>query len=179
MAAPIPAAKLISRHFHNVPGKLRIGELFFDVPLDYANPDAKRLRLFARSVEKIESSAATTMSSNVDQSHSQLPWLVYVPGGPGFGAQPPQNYGITGFLLEKGYQVCTLSACCSFLRVYGSEDWKSADTLVGRRPITLPGSSRTCSLDLTRRILDTLLRPPRHGPFFHHHSGHRQTPRWA
>jgi hypothetical protein len=28
-----------------------------------------------------------------------------VPGGPGFGAQQPQDYAITDFLLEKGYQV--------------------------------------------------------------------------
>ena len=110
MSTTIPSAKLISRRFHNVPGKLRVGELFFDVPLDYAQPDSKRLRLFARSVRKIEAAATKSISADqvygYDDMPSSLPWLVYVPGGPGFGALPPQNYGITEFLLEKGYQVC-------------------------------------------------------------------------
>lgn len=87
-----------------------MAELFFSVPLDYTKPNDKQLRLFARSVEPVPKSG-TTSSASASQKNtaipSQRPWLVYVPGGPGFGARQPQDYPFTDFLLEKGYQVCT------------------------------------------------------------------------
>jgi hypothetical protein len=33
-------------------GKIIISELFFEVPKDYSQPDGRKLRLFARSVER-------------------------------------------------------------------------------------------------------------------------------
>ncbi|KAJ5225830.1 Proline iminopeptidase [Penicillium chermesinum] len=47
------AARLIDKRFYNVPGKLRVAELFFDVPIDYSKPDDGTLRLFARSVTRL------------------------------------------------------------------------------------------------------------------------------
>ena len=91
-------------------GKLKVYELFFSVPLDYNKPHDKQLRLFARSVEPAQKST-TAPSTSAGQSDSvpstRRPWLVYVPGGPGFGARQPQDYPFTDFILEKGYQVCS------------------------------------------------------------------------
>ncbi|KAF3388994.1 Proline iminopeptidase [Penicillium rolfsii] len=96
------AAKLIDRRFHNVPGKLRVAELFFDVPLDYSKPSDGTLRLFARSVSRLNKPVEAT------KEESKLPWLVYLQGGPGFGCGAPQNYGFVEPALSKGYQVLFL-----------------------------------------------------------------------
>ncbi|OJJ30604.1 hypothetical protein ASPWEDRAFT_55145 [Aspergillus wentii DTO 134E9] len=96
------AAKLIERHFHNVPGRLRVGELFFDVPVDYSKPNDGTLRLFARSVYRLASQAEPV------KNDKQLPWLVYLQGGPGMGCRAPQDYGWVGSVLDKGYQVLFL-----------------------------------------------------------------------
>ncbi|KAJ5495851.1 Proline iminopeptidase [Penicillium diatomitis] len=97
------AARLVEKHCHNVPGKLRVTELFFDVPVDYQKPNDGRLRLFARSV--------TRWNNPIDSStkeDTKLPWLVYLQGGPGFGCGPPQNYGFVEPALSKGYQILFL-----------------------------------------------------------------------
>ncbi|KAE8153413.1 Alpha/Beta hydrolase protein [Aspergillus avenaceus] len=96
------AAKLIEKKLYNVPGKLRIGELFFDVPVNYNKPNDGNLRLFARSVRRL---AGSFEASKEDK---QLPWLVYLQGGPGFGCRPPQENGWIGTALDKGYQVLFL-----------------------------------------------------------------------
>jgi len=49
----------------------------FTVPLDHARPDGEQIQLFAREV------AATGRAA------ADLPWLVYLQGGPGFGAPRP------------------------------------------------------------------------------------------
>lgn len=82
------------------PGKFRVAELFFDVPVDYSNPGDGMLRLFARSVSRL--------NKPVDPSTEEpkLPWLVYLQGGPGLGCSAPQSYGWVESALTKGYQVC-------------------------------------------------------------------------
>lgn len=90
-------------------GKLKVYELSFSVPLDYNKPHDKQLRLFARSVEPAQKSTtapSTSAGQNDSVPSTRRPWLVYVPGGPGFGARQPQDYPFTDFILEKGYQVC-------------------------------------------------------------------------
>ncbi|RAH67180.1 proline iminopeptidase [Aspergillus aculeatinus CBS 121060] len=99
------AAKLIDRKFHNVPGRLRVAELFFDVPLNYTKPNEDSLRLFARSVRRLVTPVEPSPVSNDDK---QLPWLVYLQGGPGFGCRPPQEFGWINTVLDKGYQVLFL-----------------------------------------------------------------------
>jgi pimeloyl-ACP methyl ester carboxylesterase len=49
----------------------------FRVPLDHAAPDGDQLEVFAREVVATENAAA------------DLPWLVFLQGGPGHGAQRP------------------------------------------------------------------------------------------
>ncbi len=49
----------------------------FTVPLDHARPHGEQIRLFAREV------------TATDKAGDDLPWLVYLQGGPGFGAPRP------------------------------------------------------------------------------------------
>ena len=83
-------------------GKLKIGELFFEVPRDHSDPSKGTLRLFARSAEKWETPVVP--SNEV----KQLPWLLYLQGGPGFGCRSPQNSGWVPLALDKGYKVLVL-----------------------------------------------------------------------
>ncbi|BDD62929.1 hypothetical protein MPDQ_007877 [Monascus purpureus] len=96
-------AKLIDKRFHSLPGRLRIGELFFDVPLDYSRPDdGNTVRLFARSVRR------STNPAEPAKEEQQLPWLVYLQGGPGYGCRSPLEFPWVPFVLDKGYQVLLL-----------------------------------------------------------------------
>ncbi|KAJ9221055.1 hypothetical protein DTO271D3_1262 [Paecilomyces variotii] len=95
-------AKLIDKRFHNIPGKLRVAEMFFDVPVDYSKPSEGTIRLFARSVKRL------TTPPEPEKDEKQLPWFVYLQGGPGFGCRPPQEYGWIGTVLDKGYQLLFL-----------------------------------------------------------------------
>lgn len=90
------------------PGKLKITEYFFEVPTHWHKPDSRPLRLFARSARKAEKPADPTSSSEEDESKKQLPWLVYLQGGPGFGCRSPQDVGWTQQVLDRGYQVLML-----------------------------------------------------------------------
>ena len=68
------AAKLLGKRTHQIPGRLSVSELFFEVPKDYSNHQNGRLRLFARSVERFE--------KPVDASKKevkQLPWCTHHP----------------------------------------------------------------------------------------------------
>ncbi|KAL4936108.1 hypothetical protein BDV06DRAFT_205626 [Aspergillus oleicola] len=98
------AAKLIDRRLHNIPGRLLVAELFFEVPLNYSKPGDGTLRLFARSVRRL----VKPVDPGKDDKQSPLPWLVYLQGGPGMGCRPPQEYGWVGTALDKGYQVLFL-----------------------------------------------------------------------
>lgn len=61
---------------HRVPG-LILTDREFQVPIDYTQPDGARLTVFAREV--VAASTAT----------EDLPWLVFLHGGPGLGAPRP------------------------------------------------------------------------------------------
>ena len=81
-------------------------ELFFSVPLVYEEPSRGNIRLFARAVEPLttSSTSSSALESQTD-APAKRPWLVYLPGGPGFGAHQPQEYPFTDLILSKGYQV--------------------------------------------------------------------------
>jgi pimeloyl-ACP methyl ester carboxylesterase len=49
----------------------------FAVPLDHNRPDGEQIEVFAREVVA------------ADQADTDLPWLLFLQGGPGFGAQRP------------------------------------------------------------------------------------------
>lgn len=89
-----------------------MSELFFDVPIDYSKPNEGTLRLFARSVSRLNKPIEPV------KEESKLPWLVYLQGGPGFGCSPPQNYGWVEPVLNKGYQVRRLCPKINLLASY-------------------------------------------------------------
>lgn len=99
----IPPAKLISSKSHVVPGPFVVTEVFFKVPLDYTDPNAATITLFARRVTKHE-----TPIFPADEPAQAKPYLVYLEGGPGFGNREPQDHPLTRPALQKGYQVLFL-----------------------------------------------------------------------
>lgn len=92
---------------NNLSGKLKVSELFFEVPKDYSNPERGTIQLFARSVIKQEKPAAFLSEIERRKEH-QKPWFVYLQGGPGFPCAPPQHQWITNAVLDKGYQMLYL-----------------------------------------------------------------------
>ena len=73
-----------------------------------ANPSAGTIQLFARSALKVEKPADYAPTTYLDRSKKQIPWLIYLQGGPGFECRPPQNVSWTNTILDKGYQVLLL-----------------------------------------------------------------------
>ena len=70
----------------------------FDVPLDHHKPSGEALSLFARAVRSVKKSSA------------DLPWLVFLQGGPGFpGPRPLANSGWLKRALDD-YQVLLLDS---------------------------------------------------------------------
>jgi len=51
----------------------------FAVPLDHGRPDGEQIEVYAREVVA------------ADRADADLPWLLFLQGGPGFGAQRPQG----------------------------------------------------------------------------------------
>ncbi|PTB65296.1 alpha/beta-hydrolase [Trichoderma citrinoviride] len=99
----IPAAKLLRRSSHPVPGQLLVTEHFFQVPLDYARPSAGAITLFGRSATKHETPIVAP-----DEPPAPKPWLVFLEGGPGFGNREPQDHPLTRVAVAHGYQVLYL-----------------------------------------------------------------------
>ena len=58
----------------------------FSVPLDHGRPDGERIEVFARAVVA------------ADKAEAGLPWLLFLQGGPGFGA--PRPHGRDGWLVR-------------------------------------------------------------------------------
>ncbi len=52
---------------------------FFGVPLDHQRSDGEQIEVFAREVVA------------ADKAEADLPWLLFLQGGPGFGAQRPEG----------------------------------------------------------------------------------------
>src|SRR5512143_3588253 len=61
---------------HRLPGLILV-DREFQLPIDYSQPDGAHLTLFAREV------------TSVSQEAANRPWLVFLQGGPGFGAPRP------------------------------------------------------------------------------------------
>jgi pimeloyl-ACP methyl ester carboxylesterase len=56
-----------------------LNDRFFAVPLDHQRPDGEQIEVFAREVVA------------AGKADADLPWLLFLQGGPGFGAQRPKG----------------------------------------------------------------------------------------
>jgi pimeloyl-ACP methyl ester carboxylesterase len=63
---------------HRIPG-LSLTDHEFQVPIDHSQPDGAHLAVFAREVVAL------------DKAQTDLPWLVFFQGGPGYGSPRPNN----------------------------------------------------------------------------------------
>ncbi|KAJ7901895.1 alpha/beta-hydrolase [Mycena olivaceomarginata] len=80
---------------------VKVIERFFDLPLDYANPQGEKIRVFARNL--IPKSKAKT-----EEEEAKLPYLVYLQGGPGFEVDLQGSSGFAAEMHEQGYQTLWL-----------------------------------------------------------------------
>lgn len=97
---PIPPATLLSTYSYLSPQALSVTEYTFQVPLDYANPDAGTITIFARSATKSERPLVPS-----DSPAPPRPYMVYLQGGPGFGCENPSEAPPTHEVLKRGYQI--------------------------------------------------------------------------
>ncbi|KAF2835872.1 alpha/beta-hydrolase [Patellaria atrata CBS 101060] len=102
MSLKATAAKILSQRSYPVPGKLKITEHFFEVPRDWSKPSSGNIQLFARSATKVEKPAD---GAPEDEKKKQLPWMIYLQGGPGFECPLPHHHPFTSLVLDKGYQI--------------------------------------------------------------------------
>jgi len=71
----------MNKNTHRIPG-LVLTDHEFNLPLDYKNPDGEKLTVFAREIVAPE------------RETEQLPWLLFLQGGPGYHApRPKENSG--------------------------------------------------------------------------------------
>lgn len=101
-------------------------EYLFEVPVDYTNPTSGTLKLFARSVIRVDKPAAERTEEE-ELKAKQVPWFLYLQGGPGFGCASPQDHPFTEIALDRGYQVLYLDQ-----RGTGLSSTITADTLALR-----------------------------------------------
>src|SRR3984957_10182315 len=80
MAPTLPAPGRYGRTVmtYRQPGTVLTDRLFA-VPLDHGRPDGPQIEVFAREV------------AAAGKADADLPWLLFLQGGPGFGAQRPQG----------------------------------------------------------------------------------------
>ncbi|KIP01542.1 hypothetical protein PHLGIDRAFT_96890 [Phlebiopsis gigantea 11061_1 CR5-6] len=105
---------------------IKVIERFFTVPLDYAKPDGQQIRVFARNMIPVAK----------EKSAEDLPYLLYLQGGPGSEVGLGYARTIAPELHERGYQTLWLDqrgtglstpVSAEFLR--GKSDTQIADYL--------------------------------------------------
>ncbi|KAJ3829626.1 alpha/beta-hydrolase [Lentinula raphanica] len=100
--------------------QIKVIERYFDLPLDYKQPSGEKIRVFARNL--IPKKKAKT-----EKEEQDLPYLVYLQGGPGFEVGLMGSSGFAGEIHEQGYQTLWLDP-----RGTGLSTPVSADTLPSR-----------------------------------------------
>ena len=81
--APLPGAYGRRVTSYRQPGTV-LTDHTFRVPLDYDRPDGEHIEVFAREVVA------------AGKADADLPWLLFLQGGPGFGAQASLESGLLG-----------------------------------------------------------------------------------
>ncbi|THV06178.1 alpha/beta-hydrolase [Dendrothele bispora CBS 962.96] len=68
---------------------IKVIERFFDLPLDHANPEGDKIRVFARNL-------IPRKKAKTEKKENELPYLVYLQGGPGFEVGLMGSSGFAG-----------------------------------------------------------------------------------
>lgn len=76
------------------------------MPLDYANPHGKAIKLFGRTTTRYERPIVDPALD--DAKSAQKPYLVFLQGGPGFGNPAPDSSPLTRHMLDRGYELLLL-----------------------------------------------------------------------
>lgn len=79
-------------------GSIKVIDRFFSVPVDYAKPDGPHIRIFVRNLIPLGEANA----------ESDLPYLLYLQGGPGFGVDLSFSVDLGNALHKKKYQTLWL-----------------------------------------------------------------------
>lgn len=82
-------------------GSIKVIDRFFSVPVDYAKPDGPHIRIFVRNLIPLG-------ESGTDAAESDLPYLLYLQGGPGFGVDLSLSVDLGNALHKKKYQTLWL-----------------------------------------------------------------------
>ncbi|TFK51612.1 alpha/beta-hydrolase [Heliocybe sulcata] len=80
---------------------VKVVERFFQLPLDYAKPDGKKIQVFARHM-------IPKWKAKTSKEEDELPYLLYLQGGPGFEIPLQDTSGFAKEIHEKGYQTLWL-----------------------------------------------------------------------
>lgn len=76
------------------------------MPLDYAKPHGKAIKLFGRTTTRYERPLVDPAPD--DAKSAQKPYLVFLQGGPGFGNPAPDSSPLTRHMLDRGYELLLL-----------------------------------------------------------------------
>lgn len=85
-------------------GSIKVIDRFFSVPVDYAKPDGPHIRIFVRNLIPLDDAKG----SGTDAAESDLPYLLYLQGGPGFGVDLSLSVDLGNALHKKKYQTLWL-----------------------------------------------------------------------
>lgn len=91
-SSTVQASKFTSTEPQFMDGIVCTGH-YFDVPIDYDNPAGGTIKVFAREVVSLD---------NKNKGRDDLPWLLFLQGGPGFQSpRPESNSGWLKRALQK------------------------------------------------------------------------------
>jgi pimeloyl-ACP methyl ester carboxylesterase len=85
-------------------GSIKVIDRFFSVPVDYAKPDGPHIQIFVRNLIPLDE----VKGSGTDAAESDLPYLLYLQGGPGFGVDLSLSVDLGNALHKKKYQTLWL-----------------------------------------------------------------------
>lgn len=115
---------------------LRATEHYFTVPLDHVHPGGETITVFAREISSLE-----------HEDPAQLPWLLYLQGGP--GAASPRVSTLTGWMAE---------AAKSFRILLLDQRGTGLSTPANRQSLPLRGDAAAQASYLTHFRADSIVR---------------------
>ncbi|KDQ18571.1 hypothetical protein BOTBODRAFT_28963 [Botryobasidium botryosum FD-172 SS1] len=92
---------LVSTETYSIKDDIKVVDQFFKLPLDYSQPDGEKIQVFARTL--VPGAKAKT-----EEEEENLPYFLYLQGGPGYECSLQVLPGANAKLHEKGYRTLWL-----------------------------------------------------------------------